>query len=267
MFKLKGRSYARIVDEFRRNYPDVPVSDNSTITRLIARFKECGSALLDNDERDCWFQQDSATCLTSNETMQFLREFLVTLSFLKDYGPHIAPIQRLQISSRGLFNDAVPATRLFSADEIGDSEVRPRIRHGLPGIQLTVGKNLGKNPTSMQNHHHLSRNQIEIAVRLRQRRELKFDRTELMSTTQKSLHQSRRAPFATAGHLEQDLQIGTGQIKQYKQTLERRFDLYRQSRHLALTPAHRRERSAWARQRIEEGAVWENVLFIEEFSQ
>ncbi|KAJ4449914.1 hypothetical protein ANN_01321, partial [Periplaneta americana] len=51
-----------------------------------------------------------------------------------------------------LFNDAVSTTRLFSVDEIGDSkmvfgEMRPRMRHRLPGIHLTVGENLGKNPT------------------------------------------------------------------------------------------------------------------------
>ncbi|KAJ4430074.1 hypothetical protein ANN_22283 [Periplaneta americana] len=51
-----------------------------------------------------------------------------------------------------LFNDAVSTTRLFSVDEIGDSEMvfdemRPRIRHRLPSIHLTVGENLGKNPT------------------------------------------------------------------------------------------------------------------------
>ncbi|KAJ4448960.1 hypothetical protein ANN_00352 [Periplaneta americana] len=72
---LVNRSHARVVDEFRRNYPDVSVPNNSTITRLIARFMECGSALLDSDERDCCFQQDSVTCHTSNKTMQFLLEF------------------------------------------------------------------------------------------------------------------------------------------------------------------------------------------------
>ncbi|KAJ4433230.1 hypothetical protein ANN_15488 [Periplaneta americana] len=51
-----------------------------------------------------------------------------------------------------LFNDAVSTTRLFSVGEIGDSEMvfgemSPRIRHRLPGIHLTVRKNLGKNPT------------------------------------------------------------------------------------------------------------------------
>ena len=51
-----------------------------------------------------------------------------------------------------LFNDAVSTTRLFSVDGIGDSEMvfgemRPRIRHRLPDICLTVGENLGKNPT------------------------------------------------------------------------------------------------------------------------
>ncbi|KAJ4434233.1 hypothetical protein ANN_22781 [Periplaneta americana] len=48
-----------------------------------------------------------------------------------------------------LFNDAVSTTRLFSVDELGDSEmvfgeVKPRIRHRLPGIHLTVGENLEK---------------------------------------------------------------------------------------------------------------------------
>ncbi|KAJ4442766.1 hypothetical protein ANN_04358 [Periplaneta americana] len=50
------------------------------------------------------------------------------------------------------FNGAVSTTRLFSINEIGDSkmifgEMRPRIRHRLPGIHLMVGENLGKNPT------------------------------------------------------------------------------------------------------------------------
>ncbi|KAJ4438593.1 hypothetical protein ANN_14540 [Periplaneta americana] len=48
-----------------------------------------------------------------------------------------------------LFNDAVSTTRLFSVDEIGDSELifgemRPRIRHRLPRIHITIGENLGK---------------------------------------------------------------------------------------------------------------------------
>ncbi|KAJ4433436.1 hypothetical protein ANN_15734 [Periplaneta americana] len=50
-----------------------------------------------------------------------------------------------------LFNDAVSTPRLFSVDEIGDSEMifgemRPRIRHRLPCIHITAGENLGKNP-------------------------------------------------------------------------------------------------------------------------
>ncbi|KAJ4438659.1 hypothetical protein ANN_14606 [Periplaneta americana] len=51
-----------------------------------------------------------------------------------------------------LFNDTVSTTRLFSVDEIVDNEMifgdmRPRIRHRLPCIHITVGENLGKNPT------------------------------------------------------------------------------------------------------------------------
>lgn len=38
-----SRSYVRVVNEFRDKYPDAVVPNNSTITRLIARFRECGS--------------------------------------------------------------------------------------------------------------------------------------------------------------------------------------------------------------------------------
>ncbi|XP_069689916.1 uncharacterized protein [Periplaneta americana] len=53
-----------------------------------------------------------------------------------------------------LFNDAVSTTTLFSVNEIGDSEMRPRIRHRSPGIHLTFGENLGKNPTRSQHRQH-----------------------------------------------------------------------------------------------------------------
>ncbi|KAJ4433870.1 hypothetical protein ANN_16183 [Periplaneta americana] len=45
-----------------------------------------------------------------------------------------------------LFNDAASTTRLFSVDKIGDSEMRPRIRHRLPCIHITVGGYLWKKP-------------------------------------------------------------------------------------------------------------------------
>lgn len=40
---LSTRSYVHVVNEFRKKYPDAAVPNNSTITRLIARFRECGS--------------------------------------------------------------------------------------------------------------------------------------------------------------------------------------------------------------------------------
>jgi hypothetical protein len=36
-----SRSYARVADEFRREYPDSTVPNNSTITSTINRFREC----------------------------------------------------------------------------------------------------------------------------------------------------------------------------------------------------------------------------------
>ncbi|KAJ4450957.1 hypothetical protein ANN_02392 [Periplaneta americana] len=49
---------------------------------------------------------------------------------------------------------SLKVSKLFSIDEIGDSEMvfdemRPRIRHRLPGTHLTVEENLGKNPTRL----------------------------------------------------------------------------------------------------------------------
>ncbi|KAJ4441207.1 hypothetical protein ANN_11058 [Periplaneta americana] len=57
--------------------------------------------------------------------------------------------------SNWLFNDAVSTTRLFSVDEIGDSEMvfgemRLRIRRRLPGIHLTVGKTSDKTQSALR---------------------------------------------------------------------------------------------------------------------
>ncbi|KAJ4451174.1 hypothetical protein ANN_02616 [Periplaneta americana] len=72
-----------------------------------------------------------------------------TVNTIKTFGIHDIIPKIITSTIKGwLFNDAVSTTRLFSVDDIGDSEMRPRIRHGLPGIHLTFGENLGKNPTS-----------------------------------------------------------------------------------------------------------------------
>ncbi|KAJ4450021.1 hypothetical protein ANN_01428 [Periplaneta americana] len=59
------------------------------------------------------------------------------------------PPDSLKAICNWLFNDAVSTTRQFSVDEIGNSgmvfgDLRPRIRHRLPDIRITVGENLGK---------------------------------------------------------------------------------------------------------------------------
>ncbi|KAJ4429997.1 hypothetical protein ANN_22201 [Periplaneta americana] len=64
-----------------------------------------------------------------------------------------------------LFNDAVSITRLFSVDEIGDSEMvfgemKPRIRHRLPGIHFVVGENVGKNPTREEHKLRVFENKV-----------------------------------------------------------------------------------------------------------
>ncbi|KAJ4441413.1 hypothetical protein ANN_11268 [Periplaneta americana] len=83
------------------------------------------------------------------------------ISFPEEIMMRILPRQKIQRLRRGLnlritwlFNDAASTTRLFSVYEIGDSqmvfgEMRPRIRHRLSGIHLTVGENLGKKPNQV----------------------------------------------------------------------------------------------------------------------
>ncbi|KAJ4432621.1 hypothetical protein ANN_21244 [Periplaneta americana] len=89
------------------------VSWRERVFRLWWEERECGSALLDDDERDCWFQQDSATYNTSNETMQFFASFFVSVSFLKNYGPHVPPI-----SSFGVLKARVYENRPHILEEL-----------------------------------------------------------------------------------------------------------------------------------------------------
>ncbi|KAJ4431015.1 hypothetical protein ANN_19608 [Periplaneta americana] len=81
------------------------------------------------------------------------------LLFVTDTAPYVKQAGRTLIpidTSCDLHSPRIPqGVRRgvgFSVDEIGDSEIvfgemRPRIRHRLPGIHLTVGEILGKNPT------------------------------------------------------------------------------------------------------------------------
>lgn len=48
-------------------------------------------SLLETDERNCWFQQDSATCHTSIETMSFLHEFFGERIISKGLWPPRSP--------------------------------------------------------------------------------------------------------------------------------------------------------------------------------
>ena len=60
-------SYARVVNEFRERYPGDKVPNNSTITRLIARFRETGSVA---DKKKTKFRVvllGKTTCLLCNE--------------------------------------------------------------------------------------------------------------------------------------------------------------------------------------------------------
>jgi hypothetical protein len=45
--------------------------DDAVYRDLVQQFV----ALLELDERNCWFQQDGATCHTVNETINMLRDF------------------------------------------------------------------------------------------------------------------------------------------------------------------------------------------------
>ncbi|PSN29688.1 hypothetical protein C0J52_28472 [Blattella germanica] len=76
------------------------------------------------------------------------------------------------------------------------------------------------------------------------------------TTPRQDIHiiiQARRTPFATARHIQQDLQNATGLLVS-DQTLKNRLwgeglTSYRPLGHLALEPIHRRQTLAWVNQR------------------
>ena len=141
--------------------------------------------------------------------------------------------------------------------------------------------------------HHLSSDQIEMVVRLQQRDERQVDIADLIGTSQsvisrvlsrfrdtglvtrrhgsasnrkttprQDLHiiiQAKRTPFATARHIQQDLQNATGLFVS-DHTLKNRlwekgYTSYRPLRRLAVEQIHRRQSLAWVNQRIEEGTL------------
>ncbi|KAJ4438686.1 hypothetical protein ANN_14633 [Periplaneta americana] len=103
-----------------------------------------------SDHRNISYKMAACTETWSNmevcNVIRFLR--------LKDTSPaeihrQLVELYCAKLRFRLLFNDAVSITRIFSVDEISNSEMvfgkmRLRIRHRLPDIHLTVG---GKNPT------------------------------------------------------------------------------------------------------------------------
>jgi hypothetical protein len=55
-----------------------PIFFDTTVTSAVyADTVQQFVALLNEDERHCWYQQDGATCHTSNETMTLLKQFFV----------------------------------------------------------------------------------------------------------------------------------------------------------------------------------------------
>ena len=147
----------------------------------------------------------------------------------------------------------------------------------------------------------MSSDQVEMVVRLQQRGERQVDIADLIGTSQSVISrvlsrfrdtdlvtrrpgsgsnrkstprqdrhiiiQARRTPFATARHIQQDLQNATGLLVS-DQTIRNRLweeglTSYRPLRRLTLEPIHRRQGLAWVNQRIE-GTLWGNVLFTDE---
>ncbi|KAJ4441360.1 hypothetical protein ANN_11215 [Periplaneta americana] len=150
--------------------------------------------------------------------------------------------------------------------------------------------------------HHLSSDYLEKVVRLEQRGEHLVDIADLRGTSQNVIYRvlprfretglitrrpgsgsnckttprqdrhiiiQARTPFSTAIYIQQDLQNATDLLVS-DQTIKNRLweeglTSYRLLRCLALELIHHRQRLAWVNQKIEEGILWGNVLFTDEF--
>jgi hypothetical protein len=69
-----------------------PIFFDTTVTSAVyADVVQQFVALLNEDERYCWHQQDGATCHTSNETMTLLKQFFDDRIISKNLWPHRSP--------------------------------------------------------------------------------------------------------------------------------------------------------------------------------
>jgi hypothetical protein len=69
-----------------------PIFFDPTVTSAVyADIVQQFVALLNEDERYCWYQQDGATCHTSNETMTLLKQFLDDRIISKNLWPPRSP--------------------------------------------------------------------------------------------------------------------------------------------------------------------------------
>jgi hypothetical protein len=68
-----SKSFAAVHEPFSNAYPDKEVTSKTAIHRLVTKFRDTGSvwtffSLLEENERDCWFQNDGATARIANTT-------------------------------------------------------------------------------------------------------------------------------------------------------------------------------------------------------
>jgi hypothetical protein len=69
-----------------------PAFFHTTVTSAVyADILQQFVALLNEDERHCWHQQDGVTCRTSNETMTLLKQFFDDLIISKNLWPPRSP--------------------------------------------------------------------------------------------------------------------------------------------------------------------------------
>lgn len=114
--------------------------DGTVYRELIQQFV----ALLEFDERDSWFQQDSATCHTSNETMDMLREFFGDRLITKNLWPPRSPDLSIpDFYLWGYLKNKVYADNPHTIDELKTAITRT-VQEVTPEILKRVSQNMRK---------------------------------------------------------------------------------------------------------------------------
>ena len=98
-------------------------------------------AMLEEDERDSWFQQDGASCHTANETMDMLRGFFGNKIISKNLWPPRSP----DLTSPDFFLWGYLKDRVYKGNPHSLHELKNEISHSIAEITPETLRKVSRN--------------------------------------------------------------------------------------------------------------------------